>query len=801
MKRQLAIIGIFVLLIFTISNISFTYIANAEQADRLEIKVDAGLDGKAKRQHGYPVTLTITNNKEDFTGDLVITIPRDYESIGNKVIPIDIATGTTKTISFSVPAMEGLDVLRQGPNQTVQQFHLYEGSWEKSKELSIDSSLELTPTYIQDNKLVMGVLTDRPDSLNYLKLTSFMGNSPEVLALDGDDLPDETEGLESLDLLVINDFSIAELPEKKQMTIKNWVSEGGSLVTGSEPGLKQQFGSLSDMLPLTITGKETVQEIQGFNTLYQEPLKASNLELFTGETDQTGAILYQEDKTPLVVEKEFGNGLVTQFTYDLGFPTLADWQGNEPLWQSLGSDVGNINPKMNNFNTRVGPGLANSSRAFETLASFKISTLSLLFVVYLLLILPILYIVLKRIDKREWAWIIIPALAIVSSIGLYTVGAKDRIGNLKTNTVSVISVNEQGVGSGDGAISLLSKGSGTYTLSTDSELSPFPAVEQYRGGAQSFSTLPVVDFEGDKANVHFQNVEFWSPRSVSIDYPTGDYGQFQSDLVLANDTITGQIINSFPYDLADVYLISGQTSKAIGELAAGQSKQVSFDVTNQSFFQQPTEQVAYQLFGQQGPMGQRSDQQVKAELLSVAIRTQMENKVDTPILIGFTDESLYPVTVNGDETVEDNLQLFTQPISVQLPEGESVPLSSEINRPELSIIEGQIYHNAIGQGESFFDAGPGSYLLTYALPKSFSEKSFQLEQLGIRIQERIGGTTYSLYNSQTDTYESIEQNHAVYDEDVDSNYLKDNTIQIRVSTSSEGMINAPTVTVEGVTNP
>src|SRR5699024_8321532 len=117
----------------------------------------------------------------------------------------------------------------------------------------------------------------------------------------------------------------------------------------------------------------------------------------------------------------------------------------------------------------------------------------------------------------------------------------------KTNAVSVISIDEHGLGSGEGALSMLSKGSGSYTLSIHNEFDPLPAEARY-GPPKSYSELPFVETEGNDTNVHFQQVEFWSPRSVAIDYPVEEYGPFTSTLSLANGTISGQITSDFEFD-------------------------------------------------------------------------------------------------------------------------------------------------------------------------------------------------------------------------------------------------------------
>lgn len=793
MKRKLVIIFNLTLLL-TLFNVSNTYIAHADSKERLEIKVEAGLNGKAKQWQGFPVTLTITNNNEDFIGDLVITLPRAYNSIGNKVIPIDIAAGTKKTISFSVPGMEGMDVLRQN-TQDVQQFHLYEGNWETGSEVPIDSSLELMPTYIQEEKMVIGVLSDRPDSLNYLKLTTFLGNSAEVLVLDGDHLPEDSDGLDVIDLLVINDYAVAKLTDQVQATIKKWVLEGGTLVSGSEPGLQQQFGSLADMLPLTITGKETVQSIEGFQTVYQEALNVTNLELFTGDIDENATVSFENKGIPLMVKSKHGNGLVTQFTYDLGNPALSNWKGNDPLWQKISTDNGTVNLNNSDWITDV---LTNTSRVFSTLANFKVSELLMLFLGYLLVIVPLLYFILRKLDKREWAWIIIPIIAVLSSVGLYTTGAKDRSGDVKTNVVSAITINQEGMGSGFGSTSMLSKESGSYTLTLDSELVPFPKGEQY-GNPQSDSNIPFIESEGNKTNVKFRDVEFWSPRSVSIAYPIGEYGSFATDLALENEQITGEVTNNFDYDLKDIYLISGQNYHEIGELKAGESKKITIDAKNKNFLQRPFEQVAYQMFDQSGAMGQMNDQQLKTELLSSLISSQMGINDENPMLIGFANKPLFAVNVNGNETAQNDNHLFTQSVEIRLPKGENIALNTDINKPEISIIEGQIYHNALGDGEPFIDAGPGTYQFTYNIPEKFQERSFQLEELDFQVLERMPSSSYAIYNYKTDTYEEIAQNKVTYNQNADKNYVLDNAILIRIVSSEETMINVPILGIKGVT--
>jgi len=134
-----------------------------------------------------------------------------------------------------------------------------------------------------------------------------------------------------------------------------------------------------------------------------------------------------------------------------------------------------------------------------------------LFTGYILLVVPVLYFILKKVDKREWAWLVIPALAVITSVGLYVVGAQDRLGDYKTKAVSIVSVNKNGEGYGKGSVSMLSKESGTYALEVDTSLQPFPTNTR-RSTNMRAKEMPYIETGNDTNRVYFEEVEFWSPR-------------------------------------------------------------------------------------------------------------------------------------------------------------------------------------------------------------------------------------------------------------------------------------------------
>ena len=90
--------------------------------------------------------------------------------------------------------------------------------------------------------------------------------------------------------------------------------------------------------------------------------------------------------------------------------------------------------------------------ALQNLPSVDLPPIEQLFVLliaYIALIGPINYLVLRRLDKREWAWVTIPALVVVFAFGSYGLGATLKGSDVIVNQITVVRA-AQGTGRGIG---------------------------------------------------------------------------------------------------------------------------------------------------------------------------------------------------------------------------------------------------------------------------------------------------------------------------------------------------------------
>jgi hypothetical protein len=75
---------------------------------------------------------------------------------------------------------------------------------------------------------------------------------------------------------------------------------------------------------------------------------------------------------------------------------------------------------------------------------------------YVLLLVPINYLVLKRLDRKELAWLTTPAIIVLFSVGSYAIGASTRAHIVSFNRVAVLETqagSDRAYGLANGALS------------------------------------------------------------------------------------------------------------------------------------------------------------------------------------------------------------------------------------------------------------------------------------------------------------------------------------------------------------
>ncbi|WP_409250768.1 hypothetical protein V1502_11380 [Bacillus sp. SCS-153A] len=773
----------------------------------LTIEVEEGIKGKVKHGKAFPVTVTITNEGEDITGDLVISSNPYYHAYENLVVPVEIAAGAEQKIQVSLPGLTDFG----GPMYTNKDksIRFYEGGWEDGKLIKTKGDSNLTPSYIPEMKLVLGLLSDNPDGMNVLKLTSYQGETPEVLPLTADTLPEDSLGFEMFDAIIIHDYSIDQLPEKKQAALKQWVDLGGHLIIGSTPDLQQKMGGLNSLIPMNVTGEEKLKDLSFLNGYSEKPLTLEEMTVMTGEGDANLDELIVEGGKPLAVEKGFGMGKVTQLTYNFSEEPLASWEGNSGWWNRIltVSVDSNMQHPMS-FYDQTQNILRYTTELFSS-SFLSVSLIAWLFAAYIIVIVPILYFILKKVDKREWGWWIIPSIAVVTSLGIFFTGASDRSGGESINKAGIVSVNEEGFGSGYHFASMLSSSGGDYSVELGSEsLHPIPFNQEFVEQV-NYSKYPMVQTTGESPKVTFQDVEFWSVRSVLNRFSSVETGRIEGALTAAGTQITGTVTNNMNYDLEDVFILAGGSAYEIGTLSKGETKNVELEKKPAALLGAPNSYTASRAFpGMQrhmygpGMQNGKGDDWKKFNLLDFALSEKLYNSsTNKPLIIGYSEESLMNMTINGKKVNEDSLNLFLQTISIETENSGEFMLKNDQLEPKVSVVEGMIYHQEFMEDNYFIDAEPGTYDLVFQLPDSVVENKVNYSKLLLTFRETVKNDGIFIINVETGEAEELETGvrQIKMDENVGRYIDKDGRLTVRIEKRGQHnpQVPVPGVTIEG----
>src|SRR5690606_27186865 len=315
----------------------------------------------------------------------------------------------------------------------------YEGGWEEGKQIEIKGDKNLSPSFFSPSSLFIATLTENSDRLLQLnKVVPTGSDSTQVFhlnQLNQFSLPTEAIAWGTIDHLLIDEFSFSDLPEANRQAILQWVQQGGSLIVGSTENIEAAMGELAKELPLNI-GKQVQMAV---------PLLEKEVPVFEAALNEGAEALLTQGSAVLAARKQIGAGSITQTAFSLGDSQISSQEGFAEMMKGL-LPLSISNQQYNQGQSTLeymSYEVGNVNELFESFAVSKFWTIAIVFF-YIILIIPVLYIVLKKRDKRELAWVIIPAVAVLTSIGLFAVGAKDRIASPQIQQTGFFKVDQDG---------------------------------------------------------------------------------------------------------------------------------------------------------------------------------------------------------------------------------------------------------------------------------------------------------------------------------------------------------------------
>jgi hypothetical protein len=272
--------------------------------------------------------------------------------------------------------------------------------------------------------------------------------------------------------------------------------------------------------------------------------------------------------------------------------------------------------------------------------------IGLFLLAYLICLVPVNYAILKRRDRKEWAWVTTPAIVLVFSFLAYGVGWGIKGGQLVLARAGIV---EARVGSrvalAESYLGLFSPRKASYDLTV---ASPDATLSHWNAWAERGSeTLHLV--EGETWSAAHLDVGMWSMRILRADLPLelgegliADWqGTAQPWRIRA-----GSVSNRTPWDLEECRLVHGNEWIELGSLRRGATVDLAGRRVESAAagLQSLAERVR----------GDGSSSRMQRALL----RALPARPSGPPLFVAWIRAPLFPVTVDGRAAREESMHLL-----------------------------------------------------------------------------------------------------------------------------------------------
>lgn len=533
---------------------------HAAASSQVTLDVRAGFDGFYKVGGWLPVVAIAGNEGPPVDGALMLAGTDRDPTSGRYGAVASLPTHSRKLLEFAAPAMTA---------DRTRTLTLASGG-----ETVATQALSLTPISSQD--YLYGVISPSAGTLNVLMGRRQFGGTISVAHLTTADVPAFGPALSDLDALVVDDTATSALSAQQKQALTTWVSSGGQLVVAGGPGAARTLASLADLAPVDLAGTAAL-DLGAALTPWGGRDAAGNAVVGIGRPKSGSVVRLRAGETPLVVDRALGRGWVTFVALGADEPALRDGDAAAAFWGRLWSGS-RTSTRAGSEGTQMRPLAYYPGSPLYALPETSLPSprlLALFVAGYILAVGPLSYLVLRRLDRREWLWATVPAVSLLFATGAYLVALQVKGTQIVVNTVNVAQGTE--------------RQPGTQVQSYLGIFSPGRAAYDVRvAGGQGIVPLdlsgdsarpPVTLSDGSAVLLRGVHVEQWAVQAFDASGSSPAVPPIESSLAVHGALVDGWVRNAGQRPLEDAVLAVGDDRSAIGALPPGQRVQVHLALT------------------------------------------------------------------------------------------------------------------------------------------------------------------------------------------------------------------------------
>ena len=429
---------------------------------------------------------------------VVITVP-DGDGIPVRTVSpaLDITAGETTLLVYAKPGR------RETPVEVLLED---EGTEIAQRRFPAD---ELPTGLLSTQELVLVVGASESFALT----TQNRQDSARTVMVKADDLaefPTHWYGYDTLDAVVLltsqlEPFSGLSPDDQRLHALQQWIGMGGRLVLSAGENAEQHLAKglpLASFAPGEFQGMATFRRSGVLETYAEttDPLSSAGSVQVPRLANVSGKVEAYEGNSPselpIVVRSPVGFGQIAFIGVNIDGPLIADWAAKGRLYNRLLGKP--AEPRISEADTKLGEvthmgysdlagQLRSSLDQFPGVSTVPFWWIGAIALVYILLIGPGDYFLLKRLKRMELTWVTFPLLVVLFSAAAIAWAWSGKGSQVLLNQVDVIDVDL----SEPGGSPALSRGTSWMTIFS-------PATEQYdlRLEPQSAANPPLLSWLG-----------------------------------------------------------------------------------------------------------------------------------------------------------------------------------------------------------------------------------------------------------------------------------------------------------------
>jgi hypothetical protein len=751
----------------------------------------AAFEGRFKYGQWLPIWVELENQGVDQRAEVQVRV-NSRSGVITYAAPADLPTGARKRIPLYVP-----------PNSFSHELEvqLVDVSTANRREVLATQKIEVEP--LANIYYLIGIVAPERGALSLLAGITLPGRDRpvEIVDLLPTQLPERVEGLRSFDMIILNDVDTAGLSSEQNRTLAGWVSAGGRLVIGGGAGARATAAGLPpSLLPIVPTELFEVTEVDELATFAGGEVRTPGpFTVAHGETID-GQILVGGEALPLVIERALGEGFVDYVALDLAGLPFDGWTHTTDFWEQLAgpgaiypewmpSDVSMDSMRMDQMNYALS--------MLPSLDLPSVRGLAILLAIYIVLVGPANYLVLRKVHRLHLAWFTIPLITVIFSAGAFGIGYALRGNDLILNKIALITPADEGLATVTSFIGLFSPAQQSYeiTVQGDGLLSPVTrnADPWSAGGAMAIGEMIFV--QGTPNRLQGLAINQWSMQNFMLETRWENFGAIHAEFQLDGNALVGEIHNDTAYSLEDAVLVWGDSFQRIGDLPASETLAVDMELTNTAGFMQGSS-FAWRLYQEE-----MNTQQGRLSPRLELRRTILDNLIQGPMgvseifqpkpgdlqeifFFAWMDQAPPQVTIAEQEPSQQTTALLYTAFPYELPTGGVITLPPGTLPGQL--VELPQEGGACGQGNTTaVYIGRGNAIFDFTIPAEF--RDIDIESLRVSIQTDGGWTvapTVAIYDWERETWLALESPElGVNTVDYVSSMLAESSkIRVRLST-------------------